>query len=286
MPRREDLNTSRTGSGPGLLTTRRSRADDKRRGGSRTNVEHRTSNVQRRMGERCRANHGSAPVPDSGLLPALGVGLQSRGRGNVRCSSPAGWPLTFLALLFSLPILAGPPYKCGVCPKTSVTVTDERASSGTKSLKFADHPQAKRPGYPYLFMAPNFLKQGARFSCSLYLELDATAHLEFRSAPSARTAPVGPAIRFSREGVSVAGKRVASMPTQTWVNVSVHFRFGTGTFDLTVTPANDEPVALAGLPCRNADFRTCTWVGIISPGKTNAAFYLDDLELLPLAESR
>lgn len=200
-------------------------------------------------------------------------------------TSAAAVTILVLAVCCTADLYARSPYHLATCSKTAITVTDEKARSGRQCLKFSDHPEAKRQGFPYLYVTPSFLTAGCSFSCALLLEPDATATIEFRSTPSARNSPVGPSLRFEGGCVVVPGRdSVARLAPGEWVCVEVRFRFGSGTFDLTLTPEGGASEALLGLPCRSPAFRQCTWIGIISPGKAESAFYIDDLVIAPLEE--
>ena len=172
-------------------------------------------------------------------------------------------------------------YQATATGKTSIVVSDERASSGKQSLKFKDSPGARRPGQPHLYVKPTFLTRGrGLFSCDILLEEGAAACIQFRTQTSAAKFPVGPTLTFRGGKVLASGRRgeVMSYAPGTWLSVRVVLHLdGSARYDLEVGPKGGTMHKFTDLPCQSPQFRQCGVIVIMSPGKKESAFYIDNL---------
>jgi len=189
--------------------------------------------------------------------------------------------ILFLALDgLGRPADLGEVYDVTATGNTSIVVTDEKAASGKQSLKFSDSPTAKRPGQPHLYVKPRFLTKGkGTFSCDILLEPNAAAAIQFRTQVSAAKFPVGPTVRFQAGKVTATGQGpVASYRPREWISVKVVLRLdGSARYDLEIGPKGRRMQRFAGLACQSPNFRQCGVIVIMSPGRAESAFYIDNL---------
>jgi len=169
---------------------------------------------------------------------------------------------------------------------TSLAVTDEQASEGAHSLRFADGAEAAQTFYPDMecrfpaIAAPD--RPGGRVSFDLMVDAASEARVELRnSAP-----PIGgPSVAIGPRGkVSAGGLDQGSVPLDTWVHLEVRFRFGgdePASFDLTITPRGGEPTVYASLPVGEPAWSRLNWMVIFGGGTQPATFYVDDVRVLP-----
>lgn len=177
-------------------------------------------------------------------------------------------------------------YQATATGKTSIVVSDERASSGKQSVKFTDSPSAARPGQPHLYVKPTFLTKGkGLFSCDILLEEGAAACIQFRTQTSAARFPVGPTLMFRGGKILVSGRRdeAVSYTPNTWLSVRVVLHLdGSARYDLDVGVKGGAMHSFTDLPCQSPQFKQCGVIVIMSPGTKESAFYIDDLVLRAL----
>ncbi len=171
-------------------------------------------------------------------------------------------------------------YSISATGKTSIVVSDEKASTGRHSLKFTDGPTAARPGQPHLYIKPRFLKQGrGLFSCDLQLDKAASVGIQFRTQASAANFPVGPSIRLQGGRVIATGKgEVFRYEPGRWVTVKVILRLdGSARYDLEIGTKGGKAVAFKNLVGPDDAFKECGVIVVMSPGTEESVFHLDNL---------
>ena len=80
--------------------------------------------------------------------------------------------------------------------------------------------------------------------------------------------------------VTVAGRVLAQMPTQTWFRVEIEAALGKAaprTFQVKLTPAGGATQNFAGLPISGTEFRELVWLGYSSTAAADTVFYLDNV---------
>lgn len=165
--------------------------------------------------------------------------------------------------------------------EATIRVTDQKAAAGKRSLKFTDKPGQKKSYNPHMYYRPNLRTGVAVGTFSLYLEPNATLYHEWRD--SRQPYRVGPSVWFAADGtLKVANKPLMKIPAGKWAQFEIRCGLGknaTGTFDLVVTVAGQQPKKFEKLACGNPKFRQFTWCGFIAEGQANSVFYLDDVNI-------
>lgn len=175
--------------------------------------------------------------------------------------------------------LAGP-YQLRTGGRTSIEVSEEAASTGSRSLKFVDAPS--QPSFqPMLCIKPH-LRLPIRFTCDLRIEAGAKVWLDFREQENRRDFPAGPSITFDAATgrITTARREIGEFPVGSWFNVEVRLPGdGASSSSLRILrPGLAEPLVEA-LPHEDADFSRCGWVGVIGIGNGDASFFLDNLKV-------
>lgn len=168
----------------------------------------------------------------------------------------------------------------GETAEATIRVTDERAASGARSLKFTDAPGLDQPWNPHMYYMPRLAEGLADLSFDLWLEPGAMVWHEWRDG--ATPFRVGPSLSVDAEGRLSAGDRaLMTLPTGEWISFRIVCGLGrqaTGRWDLTVTPSGAESRRFKGLPC-NPDMKRLDWLGFVSNATDHAVFYLDNVRL-------
>lgn len=162
----------------------------------------------------------------------------------------------------------------------SIRVSDERALSGQHSLKVTDSKDLTPTWQPHFYDEPHFTAGVIRQSFDVWLTPNAQFFTEWRDAgPYPQN--VGPSIQFDGNGIlSVAGKKRAEFPPETWLHVGIQAALGDAqpkTFTLVLKPAGGEPQTFADLPISGPEFRQLHWLGFSSTVAADAAYYLDNV---------
>lgn len=174
-----------------------------------------------------------------------------------------------------------PPAGCEVrqSGQASVSVTDETAATGRRSLKFSDDASAERLWEPHIFYTPAFLAGKVRVSYDLRAEAGAIAWMECRDAANPYNA--GPSLRVEGGKLFAGQQQLMAVPVGQWVHYEVTVALGkasTGTYDLAVTlPGGD--VKRFELPLARAAFRRLQWLGFMSMADAKTVFYLDNVRV-------
>ncbi|MCF7847301.1 MAG: hypothetical protein K9M45_00515 [Kiritimatiellales bacterium] len=177
---------------------------------------------------------------------------------------------------------AAGPYKLSTCEKTSITVSDEQAASGKQSLKFIDHPEAKKNGYPHLCLTPAFMDNNTvQFACDLLLDEKATVSIQFRKTPSGKGV-LGPQLKIAAGKIACSGESLGSYSPGEWVHLELELRLADGNYTVWAKSSPDSKAQQKKMAFKDPAFSSCTWVGIISSGNTDSTFYLDNLVLKPV----
>ena len=162
----------------------------------------------------------------------------------------------------------------------AVSVTDEAAAGGGQSLKIADAPGLEFAYNPYFAYSPGHTRGVTR--CSFDLRAEAGVAMFFEWRDDAGPYRVGPSVWVRDGKVLVDGRELLDLPTDEWAHFDVVAGLGdqsTGTWDLTVTPAGEQPRRFEGLRNGHQDWKTLTWLGFSSVATDRAVYYLDNLEL-------
>ncbi|AMV37873.1 right-handed parallel beta-helix repeat-containing protein [Planctomyces sp. SH-PL62] len=236
-----------------------------------------------------------SPAPALGFKPFDASKAGVRGKGAWRAEADAPLPPSKPApepppLSVSEDFEAVAPSATGYSPESAtlshggrpelVTVTEETAASGRRSLKIADAAGLKNGFDPHFYYAPHYASGLATCSFAVLAEPGAVFYHEWRDGASPYRA--GPSVWIADGKLKVAGREVADVPAGTWLHVEIQARLPEGdaeaTWSLAVTRPGAEPLRLADLPCPPG-WKTVDWVGFVSPAEHPTAVHLDDLEL-------
>lgn len=161
-----------------------------------------------------------------------------------------------------------------------VTITEETAASGRRSLKIADAAGLKNGFDPHFYFKPNYKKGLATCSFAIRVEPGAVFYHEWRDGSSPYK--VGPSVWFRDGKLTAGGKPVMDVRPGEWLRVEVSARIGDDaskpTWNLTVTRPGAQPLRLADLPAAPG-WKSADWVGFSSSATGPTAVFLDDLKL-------
>ena len=166
-------------------------------------------------------------------------------------------------------------------------VTDERAASGTHSLKFSDGPGQKYPFNPHVYYRVSFASVRVTGSLDLLVDAGTRFYYQWRQygpAPFLR----GPTVQIEPGGRLVHnGDELMSIPVGQWVRLVVDCQLGssvTGDFALRVLlPGKEEPVAFEALKYEEG-FERLDWLGLVPNGQARTEIYVDNIALQPSRE--
>ncbi|MBK8482144.1 MAG: right-handed parallel beta-helix repeat-containing protein [Proteobacteria bacterium] len=163
----------------------------------------------------------------------------------------------------------------------SLRVSDKAGAMGTKqSLLFQDAADIEQSYKPYYQLRTDHGAGTYRLTFALLRQAGSTARIELRDW---RTDPytIGPVLTIRSDGtLVVAGRSLASVPTDRWVSYEITAPLGAaadGTFELVVQPEDGERQVFGQLRCGAATFSHLTWIGFLSLATTPATFFLDEI---------
>ncbi len=165
-----------------------------------------------------------------------------------------------------------------------VTVTDETAASGKRSLRLADSPSLGASWQPHLIASVGAEKGSVRIRWSFRTDDKARPQFECRDYKQNDDRPyaVGPSVAFAAGHVRANGRVVADVPVGAWGRVEILLHVTgpkAGTWTCTVTAPGCESRTVEGLKVQ-AGFRTLDWNGFMTNGK-EGVWYLDDFSVEP-----
>jgi hypothetical protein len=164
----------------------------------------------------------------------------------------------------------------------SISVTDELAASGKKSLKIVDSKILKPSWQPHFFYSPHFTQGTIEQSFDIYLTDRNELFTEWRDD---RPYPdcIGPSISIDSAGnVRHKGKPLCRIPLKTWVNIKIKAQLGKNNpniFSLTVTVPGSNPLTFDKLEFIGTKFNELHWLGFSSTAAEDTVFYLDNLHI-------
>ena len=161
----------------------------------------------------------------------------------------------------------------------SVSVTEETAANGERSLKITDAPGLEHEYNPHFYWSPNHTSGVTTFAFDMRVDEGAVLYHEWRD--NSNPYKVGPSI-WVRDGMlQIQGQDRLALPVGEWVHFEVTAGLGedsTGTWSVTVTLPDGDATAFEGLDS-SADWKSLTWLGFSSNAAEARVFYLDNLEL-------
>ncbi|HPC95943.1 MAG TPA: right-handed parallel beta-helix repeat-containing protein [Sedimentisphaerales bacterium] len=162
-----------------------------------------------------------------------------------------------------------------------ITVSDETAAAGQRSLKFTDAEGLRYSYNPHLVYSPNH--SGGTTHCSFDLRVEPGVLFQHEWRDWRETLySVGPSLRVDDAKLKVAGNVLLDLPVGQWVHFAISADLGasnSGTWNLAVTLPGQEPRRFEKLANGNKTFEQLTWLGFISHATTKTVFYIDNLKI-------
>ncbi|MCK5801414.1 MAG: right-handed parallel beta-helix repeat-containing protein [Lentisphaeria bacterium] len=162
----------------------------------------------------------------------------------------------------------------------SISVTDECAATGKRSLKFVDAAGMKNDWDPHLYVHPRFT--GGTVTGSFDLRLEKGAILSHQWRTDDQPFVTGPTILATAGGALVASGEtiIDHMPVGEWVHIELRCRTGkkpSGEYTVTVTLPDANPV-VKRVPC-STRFKALNWCVFVSDATEHTVFYLDNVKI-------
>jgi len=163
-----------------------------------------------------------------------------------------------------------------------IEVSDDRAKSGDRSLKFVDTAEAPVYYHPHMYYTPNLAgDMRLRLSFDLYREPGAMLWHEWREVSS--YAKGGPCIYITAEGALELKDHVptgVTLPDGEWLHFEITDGLGgyaDGLWAMRITNGAGEVLFEADdLPCA-PEFNRIMWLGFVANGMQPAVMYLDNV---------
>ncbi|MDF2439615.1 MAG: hypothetical protein JWN98_599, partial [Abditibacteriota bacterium] len=165
-----------------------------------------------------------------------------------------------------------------------VRITEDTAAVGKRSLKVQDAPGLQNIFNPHFFYLPNH--RGGVTTCSFDMRVEAGVNMYHEWRDDAQPYRVGPSFWIKNGQLTVADKTLMEMPAGKWAHFEIKAALGaqsTGTWDLTVTIAGQQPKKFTALKNGNPEWKSLTWLGFASMANDKTVFYLDNLEFKNVA---
>jgi hypothetical protein len=165
-----------------------------------------------------------------------------------------------------------------------ITITDQMAASGKRSVKVTDAAGLQHAFNPHFFFRPGHRQGVTRCSFDLRVEPGAMLFHEWRD--NSQPYRVGPSLHVRNGKLRAGGKELMPLPADTWVHFEISAGLGeqsTGTWNLTVTLPDQQPKTFAGLKSGSAQWKQLDWLGFCSVATEPAVFYLDNLKIMSSA---
>jgi hypothetical protein len=163
----------------------------------------------------------------------------------------------------------------------SITVTDETAASGKRSLKIVDAPGLDHDYDPHFAYLPSHTGGTSRCAFHLRLEEGVRMYHEWRSW-DVQPYRVGPSLWVQGGKLVVGGRELLSLPVGAWVHLEITAKVGKdadGSWTLVVALPGQAPLRFEGLRTGSPEFRNLTWAGWSSMATDRRVFYLDHIQL-------
>jgi hypothetical protein len=161
----------------------------------------------------------------------------------------------------------------------SIAISDQRAATGSKSLKVTDRRDMEPSWQPHFYYEPHLTSGTIRHSFDLWMPAGAECFTEWRDAGVYPT-NVGPSVQFGGGKVTAAGRTIAELPAEKWVRIEIEGALGKQsprTYKLTVTAPGQAAVVAEGLPMTGKQFAELHWLGFSSTAKADVAWFIDNL---------
>ena len=171
--------------------------------------------------------------------------------------------------------------------RNQVKITNRFRSEGKSSLELINTAELS----PYIYIKPQGYNRGQGvLSFDIRVEEGACPWIDFRTSNSRKTAPVGPSIRIRKGRLSVDGRKgtLCTVKPEKWHKMEISFPLnGCGTYSLKVVSPDGKSHVFNDLSYVSGDeFKSCSWIGVLSTGREEAKFQLDNFSLVLLNKWR
>lgn len=162
----------------------------------------------------------------------------------------------------------------------SISVTDETAASGTRSLKFVDKPGLSANYVPHIDIRLQ-RDDSSVLRCEFDVRVEENSRFwhEWRDW---RTDPyiVGPNVRIYDGKLFVNEKPIMDIPLSTWTHISISCGIGkksTGNWNLAVTVRGQEKKVFSKLAYGRGTLKAVNYINFVAEAEQEAVFYLDNV---------
>jgi hypothetical protein len=162
----------------------------------------------------------------------------------------------------------------------AISVTDETAAIGRRSLKMTDARGLEQTFNPHFYFDPDHRHGISRCAFDVMVEEQAVLIHEWRDGASPYR--VGPSMRIQSGQLTVNGASLCSVPAGKWIHLEITAKMGErsdGKWDLKVKVPGKEIQRFEGLKLGSEDWRTLDWLGFIGNADRDTAVYIDNLEV-------
>ena len=173
---------------------------------------------------------------------------------------------------------AGKPYTEG--KGDSITVTDETAANGKKSLKIVDAEGLKHSFNPhYVVSSINYKECKAFNSFSLRVEPGSNITFEWRDYKTKKPYLTGPRISIRNGKMELPGGIKEDLPLSKWIKFEIVAEMAKESgskWTLNITLPDGTRRSWKGLAFADTKFCRLDWIGFMSNAKKKTSIYLDD----------
>lgn len=162
----------------------------------------------------------------------------------------------------------------------SISVTEEVAAGGKRSLKIVDSPALQAAYNPHFYYAPHHAEGVTRLAFDVRIEPTSVFFVEWRDNASPYL--VGPTVWLDKGRVRLHGQTLADVPAGQWIHVEMTAGLGAkanDTWDLAVTVPGQPPRVFKGMKTGKPGWKSLDWLGFCSIAKEVTTYYLDNIEL-------
>jgi len=167
--------------------------------------------------------------------------------------------------------------------QATIRVSDDKAASGSHSLKFTDAPGQIHRYDPFMYYSPDFTNGALEGSFDYCPEPGAILNHEWRNDDNPYK--VGPSLHFDENGwVYADGKRLVQLPMNEFSHIDIRCGLGAkadAKWSLTITPPDKRTYRYENLSC-DPKFKTLNWFGFSSDADAHTVFYIDNIQLSPV----
>lgn len=228
---------------------------------------------------------GQSPLSVAGVYGAeRWLGLASEGNGIPTApvpNPPVAAPVT-IEENFEDIAAGSKPANAGLVTEghgDGISVSDERASSGTHSLRLQDVPGEKFAYDPYFFYQLNHRSGTTYLEFRFYTEPGYCFTTEWRDSDSPYH--IGPSLTVAAGQLRVGGTAMVSIPAEQWITVKIDAQEGPAAervWHLAVSAPKGGSRQWT-LPDPSDQWRRLDWLGFTSACRSNAKLFIDDIKI-------